>query len=114
MGRKGNVGEALREHVFATGPWMPPAAQQLSTELSTETAMSNRTLIEFNHDYAGDLGEEFLRRLGCYLRSASRETARDLEPFGVRVVGMRHHSSNYIMDGTPDGFPPQYLTRAKA
>lgn len=76
--------------------------------------MSMRTLIEINHDYADDLGPEFLAFLGQYLRSGDRESAKPLERFGVRVVGMRHHSNCYIMEGTPDGFPPQYLTRVKA
>lgn len=76
--------------------------------------MSNRSLIEFNHDFAGDLSVEFVAALRRYLNSASRESAEGLERYGVRVVGMRHHSSSYVMDGTPDGFPPQYLTRAKA
>jgi len=78
--------------------------------------MSNRSLIEINHDFAGRIdnhGIELLTRLAYYLRSASREAAEDLEPFGVKVIGMRHHSGNFILDGTPDGFPPQYLERAK-
>jgi hypothetical protein len=71
--------------------------------------MSNRTLIEINHDYAGHLGDGFKVALLRYLRSASAETAKDLEQFGVRVIGMRHHSGNFILDGTPEGFPVLYL-----
>jgi hypothetical protein len=44
-----------------------------------------------------------------YLRSASREHAEELRAWGVSVVGMRHHSGNFIVDGTPDGFPVQHL-----
>lgn len=75
--------------------------------------MSNRTLIEINHDFASTLGEAFLEALGGYLRSASRDNATVLEQFGVRVLGTRHHSASYVLVGTPDGFPPQYLERAK-
>jgi hypothetical protein len=74
--------------------------------------MSNRTLIEINHDFAGELGDEFLQCLGYYLRSANRENADWLKRFGVTVIGMRHHSGNFILDGQPDGFPVQYLPRA--
>lgn len=76
--------------------------------------MSNRTLIEINHDHAHRLDEGFLEALGRYLASASRENAEGLERYGVRVLGMRHHSEKFILDGTPDGFPPMYLTRAIA
>jgi hypothetical protein len=75
--------------------------------------MSNRSLIELNHDFTSEVGVEFLKALRTYLKSGSRESAEALEPFGVRVLGMRHHSENFILDGTPDGFPPQYLERAK-
>lgn len=77
--------------------------------------MSMRSLIEFNHDYTHKLddGRAFLDALDSYLKSGSRDRAEELERFGVRVLGIRHHSSSYIMDGTPDGFPPQYLERAK-
>ena len=72
--------------------------------------MSNRSLIEINHDRTSDLDEDFLRLLGSYLRSASRESAEALERYGVRVIGMRHHSGNFILDGEPEGFPVRYLT----
>lgn len=74
--------------------------------------MSNRTLIEINHDLADELGAGFDRALVRYLKSASRESAAALESYGVRVLRMRHHSGNFIIDGTPDGFPVQHLTRA--
>lgn len=61
--------------------------------------MSNRTLIEINHDFAhaidaGGAGD-FERALLGYLRSASKESAKRLEFYGVRVLGMRHHSENF-------------------
>ena len=71
--------------------------------------MSNRSLIEINHDFAGELGDEFLQCLGYYLKSGSQEDADWLKRFGVRVIGMRHHSGSYALRGTPEGFPPQYL-----
>lgn len=67
--------------------------------------MSNRTLIEINHDYAGRLDDEFLKRLGYYLGNGNRETAAELEHYGIRVIGMRHHTGNYVIEGRPDGFP---------
>lgn len=79
--------------------------------------MSNRSLIEINHDFTHDIEKHrdaFLRVLGTYLRSADRETAEALEMFGVRVVGMRHHSGNFVLDGVPDGFPVTYLTPSRA
>lgn len=76
--------------------------------------MSKRSLIEFNHDVPlGDTG--LLVALERYRCSGSREAADHLlANYGVRVIGMRHHSGTYIMDGTPDGFPPQYLVNADA
>jgi len=73
--------------------------------------MSNRTLIEINHDYIPEQGPAFLAALRRYLMSASRESAAGLEQYGVKVIGMRHHSGNFILDGEPDGFPVQYLPR---
>lgn len=57
--------------------------------------MSNRTLIEINHDYAGKLGDQFLAALGRYVRSGSISDAAELKQFGVRVFGMRHHSDGF-------------------
>jgi hypothetical protein len=76
--------------------------------------MSIRSLIEINHDHSGRWGgEDFLDALERYVRSGSRECAEALEPYGLKVVGQRHHSGVFILDGTPDGFPVQYLTRPK-
>src|SRR6185503_9308674 len=76
--------------------------------------MSYRTLIEINHDFGPQEDSiEFLTVLARYLRSANRDNAEALERFGVRVLGMRHHSGNFILDGEPDGFPVQYLASPK-
>lgn len=67
--------------------------------------MSNRTLIEINHDYARELRTPaFLDALALYINSADRESREQLEQFGVRVFGMRHHS---------DGFEIRWGTYAK-
>ena len=75
--------------------------------------MSNRTLIEINHDFSHRLDVEFLATIDRYLASGSRDDAEALERYGVRVIGMRHHSGRFVLDGTPDGFPVMYLDRAK-
>jgi hypothetical protein len=75
--------------------------------------MSNRTLIEINHDLCHRLDDNFVPTLNRYLRSASRETAEALGLHGVRVISMRHHSGKFIIDGTPDGFPVRHLERPK-
>lgn len=75
--------------------------------------MSNRTLIEINHDFRPDDDPRFLPALRRYLNSGCRETAEALEPFGVRVISMRHHSGKFIVDGDPDGFPVQHRMRQK-
>jgi len=69
--------------------------------------MSNRSLLEFNHDFRAD--PEMIPALQRYLSSASRETAEALERFGVKVVGMRHHTQNWIIDGRAEGFPAFHL-----
>ncbi len=58
--------------------------------------MSNRTLIEINHDYATELGSaQFVEALARYVRSGSIVDAAELEHYGVRVFGMRHHSEGF-------------------
>lgn len=61
--------------------------------------MSNRTLIEINHDYAGEIDAastgEFENAVLAYLRMGSKEAARRLERYGIRVFGMRHHSDGF-------------------
>lgn len=64
--------------------------------------MSNRSLIEINHDYVGTIDKaregEFERALLRYLRSADTDSAANLERFGVRVFGMRHHSDGFNIE----------------
>lgn len=58
--------------------------------------MSNRTIIEINHDcYSKINSVGFLDAIASYINSGSREDADDLERFGVRVFGMRHHSDPF-------------------
>lgn len=60
--------------------------------------MSNRTLIEINHDLWHKIKENPLRFAGDvirYLGSGSPECAEQLERYGLRVFGMRHHSDEY-------------------
>lgn len=69
--------------------------------------MSNRTLLEFNHDYApamysnegGEPIEEWARKISLYLRSGNPEHL----PTGVTFVRMRHHSEPF-MDYVRDPF----------
>lgn len=77
--------------------------------------MSLRTLIEINHDVAGREDTGLLVALARYVRSANREHAEALEQYGLRVIGMRHHSGNFIIEGDePDGFPVKFMPRAPA
>jgi hypothetical protein len=58
--------------------------------------MSNRTLIEINHDFAPSLRLPlFLEALANYVRSADSRSREELEKYGVRVFGMRHHSEGF-------------------
>lgn len=60
--------------------------------------MSNRSLIEINHDFSHLIehdSEAFLLALGRYLRSGSTRNAVELERWGVRVFGMRHHTEGF-------------------
>jgi hypothetical protein len=75
--------------------------------------MSMRTLIELNHDYSDRLvSAEFAALLNRYLASGARTDAEALRRFGALVIGLRHHSDNWIIDANSDGFPPRYLTPA--
>jgi hypothetical protein len=60
--------------------------------------MSNRTLIEINHDLWHMIKERpqaFTEALICYLGSAGPRTIEPLGHFGIRVFGMRHHSEMF-------------------
>jgi hypothetical protein len=63
--------------------------------------MSNRTMVELNHDYYpdGDVAEKaWLQAMLTYLRSGDSKTL----PNGVTFLGMRHHS-----DPCPLPLPPK-------
>lgn len=60
--------------------------------------MSNRTLVEINHDNWDSIQKnptEFVDNLLYYLGSGCGESAEELEHFGVRVIGMKHHSDGH-------------------
>ncbi len=71
--------------------------------------MSLRTLLEINHDAAITDDLTLLTALQRYVSSANPRTAADLERFGIKVVGMRHHSSAFVVPDGTDGFPVAYL-----
>jgi hypothetical protein len=59
--------------------------------------VSQRTIVEFNHDYTHDIeedGAEFVRALRMALGSGAREPWRQLERFGLRKAVQCHHSDN--------------------
>lgn len=64
--------------------------------------MSNRSLIEVNHDFAGIIDRategQVERALLRYLRSGDRNSAENLEQYGIRVFGMRHHSDAFHIE----------------
>ena len=65
--------------------------------------MSNRTMLEINHDFAPRNDEELLRwakAMDFYLSSGDP----DLLPGGVTWFGMRHHSSDCPMGEPPRGW----------
>jgi hypothetical protein len=59
--------------------------------------VSNRTLLEINHDYVHSLNDPtpFKEILIRYLCSASPQNAEELKRYGVRVFGIRHHSEGF-------------------
>lgn len=57
--------------------------------------MSNRTLIEFNHDYTYDIEkhqEQFIRGLIDYLRSGDKSVLPS--GFGLTWKNIRHHADD--------------------
>lgn len=57
--------------------------------------MSNRSLLEFNHDYFDrirDNPEAFVAWLKAFLNNADSDSAERLKTFGVTWHGTRHHS----------------------
>lgn len=71
--------------------------------------MSQRSLIEINHDNTGAIERDpamFIRALSQYLASGLvRERDPVLERFGVRVISRRHHSDKFYVSAKTDGFP---------
>ena len=65
--------------------------------------MSNRTLIEINHDFWMQAClPSFVDDLIRYLGAGDSKTAERLEQYGIKVIAMRHHSEDFrIPDGTP-------------
>lgn len=60
--------------------------------------MSNRTLIEINHDHWShikDRPQQFADAVCRYLGSGSVSYAEELEYYGIRVFGMRHHTDAF-------------------
>lgn len=60
--------------------------------------MSNRTLIEINHDFTHVIErhpEEFDCDIIRYLCNADQSNAERLLKYGIRVFGMRHHSDAF-------------------
>lgn len=62
--------------------------------------MSNRTLIEINHDFAGEIDREdtqFVIDLVAYLRAGGERAKENLQQYGIRVLGTRHHSDGFCI-----------------
>lgn len=75
-----------------------------------EDVVSNRTIIELNHDYCPHNekdAKEFGIRLWLYIRSGDST----LLPLGVRSFGMRHHTENVTI--AVEGEPQEATERAK-
>jgi hypothetical protein len=64
--------------------------------------MSNRSLVEINHDLSYAIERDphgFTEALVRYLRSGSKEQIETLRlDYGVTVFGMRHHSEDYSIE----------------
>lgn len=72
--------------------------------------MSNRTIVEFNHDYTHKIDRDavtFIRGLLNALRGGDRESWKALESFGVRQAIMAHHSDkrHVVVNERAYGFP---------
>lgn len=64
--------------------------------------MSQRTIIEFNHDYVGDLRRhpEVFDRLLTYLSSGGYpgNEKEDFRRFGITILRRRHHSETVTVE----------------
>jgi hypothetical protein len=60
--------------------------------------MSNRTLLEFNHDHGFSIEDDpaaFVQTILEMIRAGGRPRTVDaLENFGIAYVGQRHHSDS--------------------
>ena len=69
--------------------------------------MSNRTLIEINHDYWAHIDarpRDFIETLQSYLSGGSGRASEALERYGIRVITLRHHSENFNIPDGAEGF----------
>lgn len=60
--------------------------------------MRQRSLFEFNHDFAEGIFRDrgaFIVALTGYLSSGDAEAAKELERFGLRFFSRRHHSDPF-------------------
>lgn len=71
--------------------------------------MSIRSLIEINHDLGHTHWDGMVEALAAYLASGDPRSAAELERYGIRVIGQRHHSGFFFVKGTPDGFPVRHV-----
>jgi len=70
--------------------------------------MSNRSLIEINHDMSAAIRSNptaFVEMLLQYLASASSRNSMAMREFGVKAISMRHHSENFVVSKDTEGFP---------
>jgi len=62
--------------------------------------MSQRSLLEINHDLAAKIRAQpiaFAEALHRYLSSGGAADARALERFGLRLFGRRHHTEPFAI-----------------
>lgn len=80
--------------------------------------MSNRTIVEFNHDYVGEIDrdpEGFLRAVKMMLNSGvndvESEKTEALFRFGIRTTPTHHHSTKAEVVLTTEGGMEYHRTR---
>lgn len=67
--------------------------------------MSNRTLLEINHDHWMELCRPgFVHDLIQYLASGDANNAERLAKYGITFIAMRHHSNDFHIPPGTDGF----------
>ena len=86
--------------------------------------MSQRTVVEFNHDYCHAITgapDEFVRALRVALGSGSASSWEPLRRFGIRRAAQHHHSAKATVVVTSDagttylaGFPGDLPVDVKA